>query len=198
MTFYRHRVSGPGSAGDVWTTTMHSSGAANLATVHAAWGAVINTFWTGTYGAMLPNEVGANEIVTDQIDAVTGRNTAQARSAVAYLGTGAGATGSPRVCTVIGLKTALPTRSGRGRMFWPAPDSGHLTPTGLLVSADAGTIATAFGNALTTFKATSSPVIWHESTKSVDNITIVSVGIILGTQRRRTNKVQNAYSTKTI
>jgi hypothetical protein len=211
MTIYRHRVTGPGSAGDMWTTTMHSQGAAALATVHAAWGSLVAGFIGSILGPMWPNEVSATSITTDQLDANGIHNVGQATSAVSHIGSGAGATLSPRTCVVLGLRTALPTRSGRGRMYWPAPDASHLTASGNLVSADASAIAAGFATRLTTFKTTSAPIILHRGhdkdangnpitpvPSTFDPVTNTSVGVILGTQRRRTNRVLNAYSANPI
>jgi hypothetical protein len=158
----------------------------------------VSSFFSGAYAAMIPNDVTLTELATDQLDGVTGRNTAQTKSAVALVGTGAGATQSPRACLVVGLRTALPTRAGRGRMFWPAPDATHMTATGLLSGTDATSLANAFGTALTTFKTTAQPVVWHQKTKTFDSVTYVTVGTILGTQRRRTNRVFNSYASKTV
>ena len=66
------------------------------------------------------------------------------------------------------------------------------------MGADATTLADAFGAALTTLKATTSPIVLHRDNMAFDIVTYVSVGVILGTQRRRTNKVANSYATKTI
>lgn len=97
---------------------MHSSGAASLAATHTAWQAFVSSFVSGSIGAMWPNDVTLTELATDQLDGVTGKNAAQTKSSVALAGTGAGGTGSPRVSLVVGLRTALPTRAGRGRMYW--------------------------------------------------------------------------------
>lgn len=212
MAFFRHRVSGPGSAGDMWTSTMHSSGAGALATVHAAWQTLVTGFITSTLGPMWPNEVGATSVTTDQLDANGLHNVAQLSSAISGAGSGAGSTLSPRSCLVIGLRTAVPTRAGRGRMYWPAPDGSHTLGSGNLNSVDAAALSTAFASRLTTFKAVSQPVILHRGhdaglidgileplePSTSDNITTVTIGVILGTQRRRTNRVQNAYSGSTI
>lgn len=198
MTIYRHRVTGPGSAGDVWVSTMHSSSAGSLAAVHTAWTALVNNFISGTLGAMWNTHVQANGTITDQLDPVTGKNVAQASTAISQIGTGSGGSVSPRNCVVIGLRTSVPTRAGRGRMYWPSPDDSHYQTNGLLVAADVTTIDTGFGTALTTFKATSTPVIFHRKTLTFDTVINTSTGIIPGTQRRRTNKIPNAYSTHVI
>jgi hypothetical protein len=213
MAFFRHRVSGPGSAGDMWTVTMHSSSAAALSTVHAAWQTLVTGFIGTTLGAMWPNEVSATSVTTDQLDANGVHNVAQLSSAITAVGTGAGATLSPRSCLVIGLRTIVPTKAGRGRMYWPAPDASHLLGTGNLVPADTTAVAASFSSRLTTFKATSQPVVLHRGydahtspggilipakVSTSDNVVSVTVGVILGSQRRRTNRVQNAYAQNSI
>lgn len=198
MTVFRHRVTGPGSAGDIWVCTMHSSSANTLASVHTAWTTLINTFHTGTMNALWPTSHSATETITDQLDPLTGKNVAQTSSTISQVGTGAGGTPSPRASVVLGLRTALPTRSGRGRMYYPSPDDSHYASTGLLVAADAATISNGFGAALTTFKATSTPVIFHRKTLTFDVVLTVTVGVITGSQRRRTNKDNPNYQSHTI
>lgn len=200
MTFFRHTASGPGAAGDIWVTTMHSSGAGTLSATHTAWQTFVTSWMSGGYAAMLPNETTITDLRTDQLDSISGKNNAQTKSGVSLVGTGAGATQSPRDCLIVGLRTALPTRSGRGRMFWPAPDATHMTATGLLSGTDATTLSNAFGTALTTFKATAAPIMLHRKIHPLtfDLVTYVTVGTVLGSQRRRTNKVAAVYASKTV
>lgn len=198
MTVFRHRVTGPGAAGDIWVSTMHSSSANTLASVHTAWTTFINTFCSGTMNAMWNTHVSATETITDQLDPITGKNVAQALSGISQVGTGTGGSVSPRVCMVIGLRTALPTRAGRGRMYWVSPDDSHYATTGKFVDADATTINTAFATALTTFKATSTPVIYHRTSHTFDVVTTTTIGDVPGTQRRRTNKVAQTYASHAV
>jgi hypothetical protein len=187
---------------------MHSNSASALSTVHTAWQNLISGFITTTLGPMWSTHQSATTVVTDQLDMTSGKNQAQLQSALALVGTGAGNTLSPRSCVVIGLRTIVPTRAGRGRMYWPAPDSTHLSTSGQLMAGDATSICTAFQSRLTTFKATSQPVIYHRPIKdahgvvltpgTIDNITSVTVGVILGTQRRRTNRVANSYTSSNV
>lgn len=198
MTIYLHKMSGPGSAGDVWISTLHTSGAANLATAHGAWSTFVNAIYNNALKTRwaIPSQI--TNLATVSLDPVTGKQTAVTSSGVALVGTAAGQALSPRDSIVISLRTALPTKAGRGRMFLPGPDAGHLGTSGLLIGTDATAIATAVGAAMTTLKATSQPVVYHAKTKTVDNIITVMVGQVLATQRRRTNRVFNAYSSATI
>lgn len=198
MPYFRHRVTGPNPGGDVWVSTMHSNSANTLASVHTAWTTFINTFFSGTYNALMPNEQSATGTITDQLDPITGKNVAQASSTISQVGSGAGGTASPRNCLVASLVTTLPTRAGRGRMYLPGPDATHYTANGQFDSTMISTISSAFAAALTTFKATSQPVVFHRSTKTGTNVTAVKFGVIVGTQRRRTNKDLNTYSSNNV
>jgi hypothetical protein len=191
-------MSGPGAAGDVWISTLHTSGAANLATAHSAWSTFVNAIYNNAFKTRWPVPTQITGLSTVSLDAVTGKQTAVTSSGVALIGTAAGNQTSPRDSIVISLRTALPTKAGRGRMFMPGPDTGHLGTSGLLPGTDATAISTAVGAAMTTLKATSQPVVYHAKTRTVDNILTVMVGQVLATQRRRTNRVFNAYSSATI
>lgn len=198
VTIFLHKMSGPGSAGDVWISTLHTSGAANLATAHGAWSTFVTAIFNNALKTRWPVPNQITNLSTVTLDPVTGKQTAVTSSGVALVGTAAGQALSPRDSIVLSLRTALPTKAGRGRMFLPGPDAGHLSTSGLLIGTDAAAIATAVGAAMTTFKATSQPVIYHTKTKTVDNIITVMVGQVLGTQTRRTNRVFNAYSSATV
>lgn len=194
MPIYRHRVTGPGSAGDVWVSTMHSQGAADYFDAHFAWETFVQNAINPHLAGMWAPTTKVTEVITDELDPLTWRNVRQLTSDVAITGTSDGGAPSPRACLVVGLRTALPTRAGRGRMFLPSPSATHYAATGKFVNADCVTIATDFAAALTTMKATITPVIAHRSSLTWDTITRVTVGDIPGTQRRRTNKDPNNYA----
>lgn len=195
MTTYRHRVTGPGSAGDVWVSTMHSNGVGSLATAHNAWRAIWANFWADTFGAMVTPQIQVTELVTDQLDPLTGKNTAQLTNADHLVGTGAGQTVSPRSCVVLSYTSGLPSRAGRGRMYLPSPDSSHYANTGEFAPDSVAAISAGWSSAVTAqMSGAVVPVIFHRSTLTWTPITGVKVGTVPGTQRRRTNKSQNAYS----
>lgn len=178
---------------------MHSSGAGVIGDVHTAWRNAVSAFWSGSYGSLLTVDQQCTEVVTDQLDPSTGKNVLQARSAVSFKGTlSAEPTTPQRVAIVTGLRTALPTRAGRGRMYWPGPAGSVLTNSGELATADAIAVATDWAAALGAMATQSQPVIYHRATRTTTNVTNVTVGVVLGTQRRRTNKVANAYSSDPI
>lgn len=198
MPIFRHRVTGPGPAGDVWSTGLFSSGSASLGTAHDAWDDFVSSFIGSDMAGLWPTETQATETITDQLDAAGHHNVAQARTSVTYKGTGTGLQLPQRAAVVIGLRTALPTRSGRGRMYVPAPDSSSLTADGILSSTVADALAGDAATALETMTAIVQVVIAHRDpvTKGISGttpVTYVTVGQVLGSQRRRTNKVPPNY-----
>lgn len=181
---------------------MHSTSSQTLASVHAAWDTFVQTFIGSTVAGIWSTEQQLTEIETDELDPTTGHNVAQERTAQNIKGKGTGAALPQRVAIVVGLRTALPTRKGRGRFYLPGPDATNVTTTGLLLSGTATTLANGCAAALNTFAATAQPVIYHRNKltppPSTTNVTTVTVGVVLGTQRRRTNKVAPAYSSAAI
>lgn len=177
---------------------MHSQSANTLASVHAAWTFLITSFCSGTMNALWNTHTSATTVITDQLDPLTFKNVGQLSSAITETGTGTGGTPSQRNCMVIGLRTLLPTKAGRGRMYWPSPDDGHYTTVGEFATADCTTVAAGFASALTGFRSTATPIIFHRRTGLYDSITSVTVGTVPGTQRRRTNKVAQVYESASV
>jgi hypothetical protein len=198
MTIYKSTVTGTFTAGDIWNTDFHMSSVNNLATVHAAATTFINNLCTGTMNAMWPTDVSVTGITTNQLDPVTGKQVAQTSSGLAQTGTGAGGKPSPRDCVLLSLRTNLPQKSGRGRMYLPSVDASHYTATGRLVQADMTTIANAVGPLLTTLAATAPVVIFHRKILGFDVVVQVKVPDLAATQRRRTNKDPIVYASHAV
>jgi hypothetical protein len=194
MAIYIHITFGTFVTGDTWQTTMHSSSANAIGPVQAAWNTAVNNFLTGTVQAMWPTDVSATGTKTYSLDPITGKFTAVSSSALAITGTGAGKPLDPRAAILTSFRTALPQKKGRGRMYWPMLDSGHVTANGRVVVADRDTFNTGWYNALATFNGTATPVIYHHSTKTFDAITDIKTSDLIATQRRRTNKDVPAYA----
>ena len=205
MTFYRHLMSGPNPGGDVWNASVHSSSAQALASVHAQFVTAITTFWSAATEAIFPPGERVTGLSTTQLDPTTGKNVARAESVVSFVGTGAGNAPPPRVSIVISLVTALPTRAGRGRLYLPAPALAQMDANGALLAAAQTTLSTNFAAFVTTMHSIAPIVVYHGITNiggpnpvpSGTEVTLVKVGSILGTQRRRTNKQVNNYVTHT-
>lgn len=193
MAIYIHITFGTFVTGDTWQTSMHSSSANAIGPVQTAWNTAVNNFLSGTVQAMWPTDVECTGTKTYSLDPVTGKYTALAANSLAITGTGAGKPLDPRACILTSFRTALPQKKGRGRMYWPMLDSGHITANGRVVPADQATFNAGWKTALDTFNGTATPVIYHKKTLTFDAINGVWTSDVVATQRRRTNKDVPAY-----
>lgn len=198
MTYYRHVMSGPNPGGDIWNAGVHSNSAQSITAVHGQFVTSITSFWAAAVEALFPAGERVTQLQTNQLDPVTGKNVAQANTTVSFVGTGAGSAMPPRVCTVISLRTALPTKSGRGRLYLPAPIASACDANGQLTAANATLLATNFAAFVTGMTTIAPIVVYHQATKSGTVVTSVAVGTVLGTQRRRTNKIVSSYSSHAV
>lgn len=198
MTIFRHRMTGPAPAGDVWNVTMHSYGTVTASAAHDAWLQFLSSFIGGVVEPLWSTQTQATEAITDELSGITGQNVSQTRSSLSYKGTGTGTQLPQRAAAVIGLRTALPTRAGRGRFYLPAPDSSNLATDGEMTTATATALAAGASSALATFGITLTPVIFHRKTLTWDKVVSVTVSPVLGSQRRRTNKVPADYASSSI
>lgn len=188
MVYFRHVVSGLTPVGTRWSSTLHSTGSASIATTQAAWNTFCTSFFGSTLAPMWNTHTTVDETMTYQLDPVTGKASALSRTPNAIPGTGTGGSQSSRTSMVFSLFSAVPGKPGRGRMYIPVPDDTHIQNTGQLISADATTLESGFRSAYGTLKLTTVGVVWHKSIKLGDAIVDVELNLNLGSQRRRTNK----------
>lgn len=199
MTNFRHRIKGPGSAGDIWVCTIFSTSSASLAEAHAAWTTFCDSFFGSTMVGLWAKGTSANQLETDELDPTTGHNVAQQLGTVSYVGTNTGQQPDPRGSIVVGFRTALPTRAGRGRIYVPLCSTDGLDTDGTLLPATIDPISTQAADGLRTMSGTTTPVIYHKVTAknptiSTTPIIAVYVSQVVGSQRRRTNKVPPDYA----
>jgi hypothetical protein len=212
MTIYKHVVSGPGAAGDIWTSGLHSFGAVdNIAAAHVAWAACAALIFNA--GGILPHwadNTSATELTTYRLDPTTGRATLVARSSVVHTGTGGAGQPAPRDCVVVGLRSVVPGASGRGRMYLPAIAVDQLDSVGLIPSAVRTAIATCVSTGIIAMTAAGFiPGVWRSpkpagpggvppavlsSGDAIIAFDAVTVGAVQGNQRRRSNKIPATYT----
>ena len=124
----------------------------------------------------------------DELDG-TGRNVAQVIAAIGHAGTSVDTELPPQCSVAVSTRTALPTRSGRGRFFLP-PFAVSTVATGRLASAVRGVVAAAAQGMLDHFFANAfEPVIYHRQTNSTTVIERIDVGDVFDSQRRRRNQL---------
>lgn len=117
----------------------------------------------------------------------------EASDTVASVGNGT-ANNTPLLALVSTLRTALPGRSGRGRMYWPLTGLATGGTAGQVLTADAGTVATSVAGAFTQINALDASAVWYKGikvvvasgTKSINNqVTTVDVDTLVDVQHRR-------------
>jgi hypothetical protein len=194
MTVFRHRITGNGAAGDIWICTLHSESSLPLGSVHAQYVSAITGFLNGTMKALWNTHTSTTEAFTDQLDPSTGHNVAQAVDPVVVAGTGTGGSVAQGTALVMSWITGLPTRKGRGRMFLPSPDDGHITTAGIYVQADCATVADGGKAFLAALNPVTQAVLYNRLDHSTTNILNARVNSKPSFQRRRNNKVSNDYS----
>lgn len=198
MPIYKHTVVGPQAAGDQWTSGFYSDqDDANISNAHTAWTAAVEAiFGADALGELYPTTTAVREVITYAIDPATGKATGVRRGSVNLNGTIAGGLQpSPRDCLVIGLRTSVPGQGGRGRMYLPAPALANLTATGLVSDATRTAAAAAIGLGVAEMVAGGmTPGLWKAGASTVLPFVSATVGQVLGTQRRRSNKIPNAYT----
>lgn len=126
MPIYRCTQMGHIGSQEVWNTTLHVEDVGgNAASILSAFATAVTALWTnpGTPADSIQQYVstivGVDELLVDELD-TTGRNAAQARGTLAIAGTSVDESLPPGVTVVASLRTATPTRQGRGR-FSPPP-----------------------------------------------------------------------------
>lgn len=198
MTILKHVLSGPQTAGDMWTSGLHSFGT-NLtaAAAHDLFELAFNTALGGnSLKQWLAPGTSIKSLTTYVLDAVTGKALDMDQSAVDVVGTSAGAQASPRLCTVVGLRTARPGPRGRGRMYLPAPSVSNFDATGLISAAARDGLAVAMSSFMGQLNSRGlQPGLFDRSgvTPEIVPFRQVTVGAVPGTQRRRTNKISAGY-----
>lgn len=128
----------------------------------------------------------------------TGGGAASSHGHASLSVTGAGSAVLPyQCCVVMTLRTGLPGRSYRGRMYWPATGTAISNTTGLLntglVNNCVDALATFFG-ALTGGTA----VVVSQTNTTMQEVTSVDADYVPDTQRRRVNKLTSSRHSATV
>jgi hypothetical protein len=180
-------------AGDIFNFGWASDTGVSLAASHAAGVGWANDFWSALLGfnTLVTAGVVLQRITTYQLQALLPFHT------VAVLATDITAPGSAAtpslpqdVAEVVSLRSADPSRRGRGRMYLPAVASASLTANGELdtaaITTTIGALAGAWANSRT---AGDNPVVFSRTTGLTQPILQFGLATVFDHQSRRVNKV---------
>lgn len=107
-----------------------------------------------------------------------------------------------QTAVVCSLRTPLATRSGRGRMYWPAVGT-PVQSNGRVINTTVGSMVAEFRLLLQGIASTwpetgeIEPVVVSESTSALNKVSSLQVGDVLDTQRRRRDSLPEAYTSVT-
>lgn len=208
MTTWYLRMQGKLPSGDQWQSGLHvNSASSDPAVVGAAWSDAVTLLWSGDgdtvtgIKGLVTSTTTLVQLFATSLDLTTGRGTAQYEAAASFVGTGTGDAGVPQSAPVLSLKTAVPTRAGRGRMYLPAFDTAAMETDGLMSSGTVATMVAACSAMIESLQGDGCvPVIYHRAQPdlsivgSTDDVTSSSVLNVPGVQRRRRNKVLGTRS----
>jgi hypothetical protein len=107
---------------------------------------------------------------------------------------------------VVGLRTGIPTRAGRGRFYLPGLSNTNLDPNGLWLPATITALTPLIAQAIKTMSLTFQVVVYHRKPPASgvppaptppfgNSVTSITIGVIPNVQRRRVNKVNQSYTT---
>lgn len=189
MALYRHVASGTYPAGEVWSITLHTQGSPALPAAEAAFLAGINAAWTAGWNARYSTQMSVTGTATASLDPTTGKQISRVADVLALPGTAAGEPLPAQCALVVSLRTALATRSGRGRFYLPAMNVAVMTGGHVAAASITATVAGAKALFDQLLGAGLQPVLLNSKTKATTVITSFDIGNIVDTQRRRRDKL---------
>lgn len=197
MALFRHVVSGT-TPGEQWSFTLHSEGTLSVGDANTALAAAVAAAYDGGFDTITAPDVVTTLASTATIDPETDGQITRVESVLALAGAAEEEMLPFQCATVITLVTASATRHGRGRFYLPplavsTLESGRLSAAAL---SNLDAAYTAFFDELATAGLT---VIVRNRTGHVSTpVTEARVGDVVDTQRRRRNKLQEAFTVITV
>lgn len=206
VTVYRLTARGHLPQGEIFNFTLHAQNVSPLTIsgAAAAWHTALGLLWNGvatpadSIKQCISTSIGIDASVVDALDLVTGKNDAQITTTETLVGTNATDPLVNQDAVVVSLRTAKATKAGRGRFFLP-PYSEDQTTAGLLLPTPRLQTATAAQKMVQSLNGAGMTVcVFHRLTNTFDNVTSVDVSNVIGTQRKRRDKITPVRSSLTV
>ena len=202
VTVFRHRAVGRFGDGETWTFGIYSEGTGGIDAAETAWDNAVTAFFSTELAARISDTVTTLSTSTASIDETTGRQITRRELTNTSGGTSTSPSLPYQVTPVVSLRTSLATRAGRGRFYVPSLAVDQVADGRMLPDAqsDLADSAVAMMDALGTGGLV--PVIFHRTDSpgvsqfSTTQVTMIDVGDVLDTQRRRRNKLVEQRETR--
>lgn len=187
-------ISGTLPGGEVWQTAYWQTGltAAEADDAHMATLAANSTFIAlmNAWKALCAS--GARATAIDRYYYAGGSGAAaHGHGVLNYGGTAATQLSPNQVAVVTTLRTAVSSRAGRGRMYWPATGDPTDQTSGLLGSAAIDTLVDALAAWFTSLTTGQPAVVVSQTQNTSHPITSVDADYRADTQRRRVNRIRS-------
>lgn len=198
MPLFQHRFAGHTAHGENWMFTWWANSSRSTGDAHTAaltWASTLFAGATAGNGLEdhLPTATGMDTLTTVAVDVATGTQTTRLDSAANHDGVSASNTLPGDVATVVSLRTATPTRSGRGRFYLPAPTVADVGTTGRVLADYITDLTASLTSAWTGYNSASDrPVVYSRTQRVVRNITSFDMGDLFDTQRGREGNLVEA------
>jgi len=205
MTYFKVSAIGVLPLADIFVTSFHVLSTNSLTQVHTAANTEWSTFWSAITTHM-PIGTVLKEVKTVELNGTNGKQAFSQTTAHNTPGTGVAPDVSQQCCILVSLRTASAAKGGHGRQYLPAPVSGSTTGNGQLSTAAQTAINAAYDTMVSNLGPTYQLVVLHggfhrKPDGSVeylplthDAVTSSRVRDVLGTQRRRTNRILVNYT----
>lgn len=204
MALYQHRFFGHTAAGENWMFTWwadsaRSSGDAQSAAVD--WAGVL---WDGATAGNgledhMADEVGLDGVTTVQVDTATGTQITRLDNALSRDGVSTSNTLPSDVAVVVSLRTATPTRSGRGRFYLPPVTVADVDTDGRILADLVTDLSASLTAAWTGYNSASdTPVVYSRTQRVTRNITSFDLGDLFDTQRGREGNLVEARTSSSM
>lgn len=193
MALFRHVISGT-TPGEQWSFTLHTEGTVSTGDANDSLAAAITAAYSNGFATITSPDVVTTIASTAGINEATDGQTTRVETVLSLPGTSEDEMLPFQCATAITLITALANRHGRGRFFLPPLaagilDAGRVSAAGI---SNLDTAFTAFFAELTTDGLT--PVVRNRTGHISTPVVEARVGDVIDTQRRRRNKLQEAYT----
>lgn len=179
MTNYMHKANGTSPSGQFWSFGLNSTSGLTEAQAQASWHTrTVAFFATAGVAALYKTTTVLTQTSTSTASA-TWHQTTKTVNVENTPGTAITQELPEQVAMVLSLGSALATKSGRGRMFLPAPVAAALAPNtgGELLAANATTLAAAV-------------IVWFNG--------LAADGLVPVILTRRATAAQAAFSTRPV
>ena len=138
---------------------------------------------------IVPTTSSTTECVTASLDPLNGRQVGAINTPLVLAGTNANGELPPQCSTGVSLRTALRTRSGRGRFYLPVYSTNECTAGRVAALAVTQTLAAAHGMMESLITAGLTPIVYHRANHTSSDIVSIDVSDVFDTQRRRRDKL---------